>query len=480
MDLKWQVVMISIRLKKFYKKIGRKLQFDAKEPVDFDKTKVECFNCHNTCHFARECRSKGNQESRRKDAGNTGYKAKDNKRRPGKQEEPKALVTLDGDGVDWTGHAKDEQENFALMSLSNSGLDNEVEAQLVCHQQNQLVYEEKIRFMKIDLDDKTNVLTYHKKLLAEAVKEKEELKTKLENFQSSSKGLSKLLNSQMSAKDKSGLGYGDQIHEGVLSYENEVLESVFDSRSSDVEDSPVYDRFAKVEGMHAVPPLMTGIYMPPKSDFGIDESNFTYGPKQSKTSESAANTSDFVSCESNSSVETLESVPKPAVNEPIAVSKPKVWSDAPIIEEYESDSDDEYVIKPSKEQEKSSFAFVNTVKHVKTPRETVKEQNTCSPSPKADKRDWNGLMSKKLGLGYGFTKKACFVCGSFSHLIRDCDFHEKRMAKQVELNKQKGKGTGQRENIPVWNNVQRLNHQNKFVPKAVLTKTGIFPVNTAR
>ncbi|GJS60218.1 putative ribonuclease H-like domain-containing protein [Tanacetum coccineum] len=48
---------------------------------------------------------------------------------------------------------------------------------------------------------------------------------------------------------------------------------------------------------------------------------------------------------------------------------------APIIEEYESDSDDEYVIKPSKEQEKPSFAFVNTVKHVKTPRETVKEQN---------------------------------------------------------------------------------------------------------
>ncbi|GJT58275.1 hypothetical protein Tco_0993329 [Tanacetum coccineum] len=338
----------------------------------------------------------------------------------------------------------------------------------------------KIRFMKIDLDDKTNVLTYHKKLLAEAVKEKEELKTKLENFQSSSKGLSKLLNSQMSARDKSGLGYGNQIHEGVLSYENQVLESVFNSRSSDVEDSPVNDRFANVEGMHAVPPPMTGIYMPSKSDFGIDESQFTYGPKQSKTSESAVKTSDSASCESNSSVETPESVPKPAVNEPKAVNKPKVWSDAPIIEEYESDSDDEYVIKPSKEQEKPSCAFVNTVKHVKTPRETIKEQNTCSPSPKADKRDWNGLMSKRLGLGYGFTKKACFVCGSFSHLIRDCDFHEKRMAKQVELNKQKGKGTGQGENRSVWNNVQRLNHQNKFVPKSVLTKTGIFPVNAAR
>ncbi|GJX99624.1 ribonuclease H-like domain-containing protein, partial [Tanacetum coccineum] len=426
MDLKWQVAMISMRLKKFYKKTGRRLQIDAKELVGFDKTKVECFNYHNTCHFAKECRSKGNQESRRRDAENTGYKAKDNRRRPGKQEEPKALVTLDEEGVDWIGHAEDEQENFALMAYSNSGSDTEVtscskecvesfaklkklydtqreqlgdasieiqaytqalkkvKAQLVALQKNQLWYEEKIRFIKIDLDDKTDVLTYHKKLLAEFVKEKKELNPNFENFQSSSKGLSKLLNSQMSTWDKSGLGYGNQIHEGVLSYEKEVLESVFNSMSSDVEDSPVYDRYEKVKGMHAVPPPMTGNYMPPKYDFGINESNFTYGLKQSKTSESDAKTSDFDSCETNSSVETLESVPEPVIVKPKVVSQPKVWSDAPIIEEYESDSDDEYVIKPLKEQEKPSFAFVNIVKHVKTPRETVKEQNTCSPSPKDD------------------------------------------------------------------------------------------------
>ncbi|GJU46018.1 putative ribonuclease H-like domain-containing protein [Tanacetum coccineum] len=104
-----------------------------------------------------------------------------------------------------------------------------------------------------------------------------------------------------------------------------VLESVFDSRSSDVEDSHVYDRFVKVEGMHVVPPPMIGIYMPPISNFRIDESNFTYDPKQSKTSESAANTSDSVSCESNSSVETLEYVPKPAMclNDPQKALKNK-------------------------------------------------------------------------------------------------------------------------------------------------------------
>ncbi|GJR48941.1 ribonuclease H-like domain-containing protein [Tanacetum coccineum] len=520
MDLKWQVAMISMRMKKFYKKTGRKLQFDAKEPVGFDKTKVECYSCHKTGHFARECRSKGNQDSRRRDAWNTGNKDKENGRRSGKQEDSKALVTLDGEGVDWTSHSEDEQENYALMACSSSGSDTEVtscskeckesyaklkklydeqreqlgdasieiqaytqalkkvEAQLVAHQQSQLWYEEKIRFMKIDLDDKTDVLTYHKKLLAEAEKEKEELKAKVEKWHNSSKNLNILLNSQMSARDKAGLGYGDQMNKGVLSYENEVFQSVFVSRTSDIEDSPVNDRYA--EGMHAVPPPMTGIYIPSGPDKEIDDSQFTYGPKQSKPSESDARSSDFNTCESNCSEETHESMPEPVVNEPKVVSQPKVWSDAPIIEEYESDSEDEHVSLPTKEQETPSFAFINTVKHVKTPRQTVKEQNTCSQSPKPDKKDCSGLMAEKLGLGYGFTKKACFVSGSFSHLIRDCDFHEKMMAKQAELNNRISKGSGQREIRPVWNNVQRVNHQNQFVPKAVLTRTGKIQVNTAR
>nr|GEU71661.1 hypothetical protein [Tanacetum cinerariifolium] len=163
-----------------------------------------------------------------------------------------------------------------------------------------------------------------------------------------------------------------------------------------------------------------------------------YGPKQSTTSESDAKTSDLDSFDSSYSKETLETVPKPVESKPQVINKPKVSSDAPIIEEYESDSDDEYVSKASVEQTKPSCAFINTVKHVKTPRQTIQDQDTCSQNPKFDQRDWAGLKSKRMGLGYGYTKKSCFVCGSFSHLIRDCDFHEKRMAKHVELNKQKG------------------------------------------
>ncbi|GKA03781.1 hypothetical protein Tco_0676562 [Tanacetum coccineum] len=98
-----------------------------------------------------------------------------------------------------------------------------VEEQLVAHLQGQLWYEQKIKFMKIDLDDKTDVLTYHKKLLAEAMKEKEDLKAKVEKWHNSSKNLGKLLNTQMSANDKFRLGYGDHRYDGILSYENKVL-----------------------------------------------------------------------------------------------------------------------------------------------------------------------------------------------------------------------------------------------------------------
>ncbi|GKA21217.1 hypothetical protein Tco_0701206 [Tanacetum coccineum] len=328
-----------------------------------------------------------------------------------------------------------------------------VEAQLVAHQQGQLWYEQKIKFMKIDLDDKTDVLTYHKKLLAEAQKEKEDLKAKVEKWHNSSKNLSKLLNTQMSANDKFGLGYGDHRYDGILSYENEVLQSVFMNKESEIENQPLYDRFVTAEGMHAVPPPMTGNYMPSGPDVEIDDSKFTYGPKQTQPSESESQSSDFDTCESNISTEPSELVSEPVVNESNVECQPKVWSDAPIIEEYESDSEDECVSIPTKQQETPSFAN----KQVKTPRETVKNQFTHSQKPKVDKTE----------LGYGFTVRACFVCGSLNHLIRDCDFHEKRMAKKADLNNG-------------WNNVQRVNKQNQFVPSAVLTRTGKIPVNTAK
>ncbi|GJU65008.1 hypothetical protein Tco_1246843 [Tanacetum coccineum] len=96
MDLKWQVAMILMRMKKLYKK--------------------------QTGHFARECRTKGNQDSKRRYAWNSGNK---DGRRSRKKEDSKALVTIDGEGVDWTSHSE-EEEDYAMMACSSSGSDTEV------------------------------------------------------------------------------------------------------------------------------------------------------------------------------------------------------------------------------------------------------------------------------------------------------------------------------------------------------------------
>ncbi|GJY28183.1 ribonuclease H-like domain-containing protein [Tanacetum coccineum] len=462
MDLKWQVAMISMRMKFFYKKTGRKLQFNAKEPVGFDKTKVECYRLPQDRAIARECRSRESRNRRRMHV---------NFLEPRMGAKLKRRMTLkhcsdsDTEVISCSNKCKESYANLKKLydaqreQLSDASIEikaysqglKKVEAQLVAHQQGQLWYEQKIKFMKIDLDDKTDVLTYHKKLLAEAQKEKEDLKAKVEKWQNSSKNLSKLLNTQMSANDKFGLGYGDHRYDGILSYENEVLQSVFMNKESELENQPLNDRFA--DGMHAVPPPMTGNYMPSGPEIEIDYSQFTYDPKQTQPSESKSQSSEFDTYESNISTEPSELVYELVVNEPNVECQPKVWSDAHIIKEYESDSEDECVPIPTKQQETPSFAN----KQVKTPRETVKDKVTHSQKPKVDKKD----------LGYGFAVRACFVCGSLNHLIKDCDFYEKRMARKAELNNG-------------WNNVQRVNKQNQFVPSAVLTRTGIIPVNTAR
>ncbi|GKB43499.1 hypothetical protein Tco_0888441 [Tanacetum coccineum] len=66
-DLKWQVAMLSMRVKRFYKKTGRKLIFNDKEPVGFDKTKVDCFNYHRRDHFAKKCKATRNQGNKNRD-----------------------------------------------------------------------------------------------------------------------------------------------------------------------------------------------------------------------------------------------------------------------------------------------------------------------------------------------------------------------------------------------------------------------------
>ncbi|GJR48935.1 putative ribonuclease H-like domain-containing protein [Tanacetum coccineum] len=69
--------------------------------------------------------------------------------------------------------------------------------------------------------------------------------------------------------------------------------------------------------------------------------------------------------------------------------------------------------------------------HVKTPRQPIRTPVSPTPIPSNNRQNWNHRMERELGAGYSFERKSCFVCGSLSHLIKDCDYYEKKMAKEA-------------------------------------------------
>ncbi|GKG04912.1 ribonuclease H-like domain-containing protein, partial [Tanacetum coccineum] len=65
MDLRWQMAMLTMRARSFLKNIGMKLTINGNETIGFDKSKLECYNCHKRIHFARECRAPRNQDNKK-------------------------------------------------------------------------------------------------------------------------------------------------------------------------------------------------------------------------------------------------------------------------------------------------------------------------------------------------------------------------------------------------------------------------------
>ncbi|GJU92158.1 hypothetical protein Tco_1304581, partial [Tanacetum coccineum] len=210
----------------------------------------------------------------------------------------------------------------------------------------------------------------------------------------SSKNLGEILNSQMSARDKTSLGYSTKLNDLSSNHETDSKNSfsVFDSRSSDEDSTPANDMSSQAEGYKAVPPHITGNFLTLRADIsfaGLDEYAIRTKIIESQISELNTKTS-------KTADQTNDEKPK-SPSESV-VSNPKINRNTVIIEDWHSDDEEEE----------------SEVQIVRPETQTVKTRD-----------DKSGQNSRKQGIG-SRKVKACFVCKSTNYLIKDCNFHDKR------------------------------------------------------
>ncbi|GJY41741.1 ribonuclease H-like domain-containing protein [Tanacetum coccineum] len=215
-DIRWQVAMITARIRKFMRKTGRPIDLKPKNGITFDKSKIECFNCQKLGHFARECRFAKYQENRA-----NGRQEK--KTVAIEDSNSKALVATDNnEDIDWTKEFDAEPVTYAMMALTGVEQDDwsmEFDAEHVHFGQDGLG-----DFDWSNKDDDTPSFEIEGKTkgeLDQTLKECDDFKVKLEKWSNASVLQNEVLNKQRYVSDKSCIGFG--IESSDISSGDETL-----------------------------------------------------------------------------------------------------------------------------------------------------------------------------------------------------------------------------------------------------------------
>nr|GEV42739.1 hypothetical protein [Tanacetum cinerariifolium] len=225
------------------------------------------------------------------------------------------------------------------------------------------------------------------------------------------------------------------------------LHSQYDKLTADFQSdeswppSSLYDRFQSSNRYHAVPLPYTGTFMPPKPDLV-----FNNAPNGVETDHSAFNV-------------TL------SPTKPDQDLYPTYRPSAPIIEDRVSNSEDESKTKAPQ----TVPSFVQPTEQVQTSRPSVQHVETSIPVATL-----KTASPKPTSNGKRRNRKSCVVCKSLDHLIKDCDYHEKKMAPPTARNH------AHRGNHKQYAPMIHKNPQKHMVPATVLNQSKPAPITAVR
>ncbi|GJU15748.1 putative ribonuclease H-like domain-containing protein [Tanacetum coccineum] len=469
-DLKWNMALLSIRAIKFYQRTGRKIIIDGSNTAGYDKSKVECFNCHKMRHFSRECRAPRSKDNINWNQGSSTKAVKI------EDASEKAMCAIDGTGFDWSDMAEEEiQANMTLMAFLESDVTNDKSCSKSCLKN--------YKALKKQYDDLLVKLDYTGFKAATYKRGLATLEDQIVKYREH-----EVLFSKKIALLKRSVGH-KEYQMGLLRDELEKIT----------------DKSKKGFGYNDVPPPHPLILNRPTpldlSYSGLEEFKEPevneYGPRNSslqptigsdkESNNSKENTDDSLeqyqkTDTETSSVKSSLKVDKdwkekffhPA-NHVREVEPKKVREnyDAPIIEDWVSDDEDDDESNPK--VKKKTVLPTATKKEFVKPKKQVKRSVRYAEMyrtqiPKGNQRNWNGQKSNQLGCKFVFNNKACFICRNFDHIQYSCPNQQrKRIVSRNNYIKDND----------YYSKTSHSSAHKHMVPRAVLMKTGLKSVNTA-
>ncbi|GKC35975.1 ribonuclease H-like domain-containing protein [Tanacetum coccineum] len=230
MDLRWQMAMLTMRARRFLKNTGRKLTVNGNKTIGFDKSKMECYNCHKRGHFARECRALRNQDNKNKESSRRSVPSDQAEEGPNyalmafSSSNPVLEVSNDSicsksclETVELLKSQNDQLlkdlKKSELMVLGyKTGLGS-VEEKLEVYKANKSIYLQDIKGLKFEIHIGEITIRELRKKLEIVQNEKDSIQLNVDKFEHASKSLNKLIECQIVDNCKKSLGYENYNNE---------------------------------------------------------------------------------------------------------------------------------------------------------------------------------------------------------------------------------------------------------------------------